>query len=52
MPTEIVLVMESDLYGREEFRYDTQREAEAGMARLKAKTKFLKDGVERNFYFA
>ena len=35
------------MFGREEFPYDTQEEALAGIARLVAKVEELDDGIQR-----
>jgi hypothetical protein len=50
MSKEVIVVMESEEYGREEFRYGTHAEALVGIARLEAKAESLNDGVERNIY--
>lgn len=43
------LLMTSEDYGTETFEYDTREEAEAGRARIEAKSAELNDGVERFF---
>ena len=45
-----VLIMESEEYGSEEFKYDTMEEAMSGLVRLKAKIKELKDGIVRKLF--
>ena len=47
---EVVVVMSSAEYGDEEFRYASEEEAWAGMQRLMAKSRELKDGVKRMYY--
>lgn len=46
------VVMKSELYGEETFEYDNEREAKAGMKRLKksAKEHEKKDGVKREIW--
>ena len=45
MPT---VFLQSEVYGRELFEYDTMSEALAAIKRLRQKTKELRDGVERD----
>jgi hypothetical protein len=51
MYTYHLVTMSSDEYGCEEFLYNTQKEALAGLRRLKAKAKELADGVEREIVY-
>ena len=44
-----VLVMTSNVYGSEEFKYDTYEEAQEGQARIETKVEELNDGIERDF---
>lgn len=48
--SEVVVVMSSAEYGEEEFSYASEEEAWAGMQRLMAKARELKDGVQRKYY--
>jgi hypothetical protein len=43
--------MTSGDYGREEFEYDTKKEALEGMERLKNSARELVDGVERQIVY-
>jgi len=41
------IIMQSDDFGRESFKYDTLKEALAGIGRLYKSAKAQNDGVER-----
>lgn len=47
---EVILVVSSAQYGDEEFHYDSEEEAWAGMQRLMAEARKLKDGIKRMYY--
>ena len=50
MSREWYWTLSSDVYGTEEFGgYDSEAEAEAGIARVKAKAEELADGIEREY---
>lgn len=45
----LIIYLQSDKYGREEFKYDTEAEALAGLIRLykNCQKQFRKDKIER-----
>lgn len=47
-----LIQMESDLYGVEDFSYDSEKERREGLIRLMARAVELNDGVQRKYYFA
>lgn len=47
--TEVIVTMTSAEFGTEEFRYDTEAEAEAGVERLQQKAAELGDGITREY---
>lgn len=44
-----IVTMTSDVYGSETFEYDTMREANSGIKRIKANARAINDGIKREF---
>ena len=45
------IVVVSEEYGNEDFKYGSEAERDAGLKRLGQKAKQLKDGIERAYYY-
>ncbi len=46
----VQVIMASDEFGGEEFKFDTLKDAYEGVARLAAEAAKLNDGIHRDFY--